>query len=825
MKHGLCEFIIVQSSFLWANGAAFQVTSRSEVGRFNNFHKVENVRKRVVSFEKSNESKGVDIDGVAKEVNEALEAARKALEAGEAVTTNKPPEISKSVKDAAPWSPPPPPPPPAFKAAKAPPAPQPPKLDPIAQKKMAEIQGQALAATVGGAVFGGTLGAGLLLATDLPNTLGLDGESALALPVATAVFLSGTATATALQDSIVGQVSRAVFAQPVLGFSESVVGNFKKSLRNVYQWFVGIPDRLANAAKKKAQETADNIVSFPGRAVTKVKEEITAIPEKVIEAAESTAKKVETDIKAIPSKVAAAAERTADAAVSEIKATPGRVADAATKSAQIAGQVVEEAVEDLLAIPGKAVKAVGEKVEVVVEDIAAFPKDIASKIKGNVEEETPKALSQSQPKPPRPPSASETVGFPAVSLPKMELPKVEPVKFPDLRIRKEVEAPRIRAAPKGASVQDREKAVRLNAQLKKEKELREKSRAAELKMKAEQEEKQAAAAKAEAEAKRQAAAAAQKEAAEKRKANMEATAQAAAKRAEAAAQLALKEKERREALADAAANKNKAAKQRQEAQAAREAAAEKQRQAEQARAAREAAERRRNAEEARAASVKKDVPSKPTKRPVATRAPRGVPTIVKWRQRRDGGITGIIYGSPNFDEGERVETSPIESGSIANGSVVKTGSGSRYFLSDTAPAAPVPDKSAMKTLLAAIPGATITLTKAAREREAKKAQEALEQAPQTSRTFSLFGLGGGGQQKEATVKKETVPVKPVRKAPAGIPTITKWRKNRDGSVTGLIFGSRSFGEGERVTTSPISSGNVVSGEVVRTGSGSKYFLD
>jgi hypothetical protein len=43
-------------------------------------------------------------------------------------------------------------------------------------------------------------------------------------------------------------------------------------------------------------------------------------------------------------------------------------------------------------------------------------------------------------------------------------------------------------------------------------------------------------------------------------------------------------------------------------------------------------------------------------------------------------------------------------------------------------------------------------------------------------------------------------------------------------VTGIITGSRNFPDGERVTTSKIVSGTLASGEVVRTGSGSRYFL-
>jgi hypothetical protein len=66
--------------------------------------------------------------------------------------------------------------------------------------------------------------------------------------------------------------------------------------------------------------------------------------------------------------------------------------------------------------------------------------------------------------------------------------------------------------------------------------------------------------------------------------------------------------------------------------------------------------------------------------------------------------------------------------------------------------------------------------------------------------------------------------KPVKTAPAGVPSISSWRKNADGTITGNIRGSPNFKDGQKVTTSPITQGNVYSGEVVRTGSGSRYFL-
>ena len=66
--------------------------------------------------------------------------------------------------------------------------------------------------------------------------------------------------------------------------------------------------------------------------------------------------------------------------------------------------------------------------------------------------------------------------------------------------------------------------------------------------------------------------------------------------------------------------------------------------------------------------------------PKKSSAPPGVPKMAKWRKNRDGSVTGFISGSRNFDEGEKITTSPIVKGDIANGSLVQTGSGSKYFL-------------------------------------------------------------------------------------------------------------------------------------------------
>ena len=74
-------------------------------------------------------------------------------------------------------------------------------------------------------------------------------------------------------------------------------------------------------------------------------------------------------------------------------------------------------------------------------------------------------------------------------------------------------------------------------------------------------------------------------------------------------------------------------------------------------------------------------------------------------------------------------------------------------------------------------------------------------------------------------KSPSLKVAPKKNSPPpGVPKMAKWRKNRDGSVTGFISGSRNFDEGEKITTSPIVKGDIANGSLVQTGSGSKYFL-
>jgi len=116
-----------------------------------------------------------------------------------------------------------------------------------------------------------------------------------------------------------------------------------------------------------------------------------------------------------------------------------------------------------------------------------------------------------------------------------------------------------------------------------------------------------------------------------------------------------------------------------------------------------------------------------------------------------------------------------------------------------------------------------------RKRKEKAALDSLATAASRA-TIALFGFGGDSEDEKdapSSVPRKAAPrdvSTSTKKAPRNVPVIAKWRKKIDGSVTGLISGSKSFADGERVTTSPIVKGKIESGEVVTTGSGSRYFL-
>ena len=113
--------------------------------------------------------------------------------------------------------------------------------------------------------------------------------------------------------------------------------------------------------------------------------------------------------------------------------------------------------------------------------------------------------------------------------------------------------------------------------------------------------------------------------------------------------------------------------------------------------------------------------------------------------------------------------------------------------------------------------------KAQQNAKKQEAQKTVAQAKRGS-TISLFGFGGGDEEKAAPA-----PAPPAKKpqqvsAPNGVPTLSNWKLNGDGSVSGRISGSPNFRNGEQVTTSQIAQGRIEKGSVIKTGSGSRYFL-
>jgi len=380
--------------------------------------------------------------------------------------------------------------------------------------------------------------------------------------------------------------------------------------------------------------------------------------------------------------------------------------------------------------------------------------------------------------------------------------------------------------------------------------------AAEERQKAAEEKRAAAMAAAdERKAKAAAAADAKRQAAEDKKAK----AAAVAEQRKAAAESKKQAEEEKRAKAAAVAEQRKAAteakrqaEEEKRAKAAalaeqRKAAAEAKRQAQEEKKAKAAAvaEQRKAAAEAKKKAAeqkstaflqRKQTAPAPTASPIVEKVPKGVPVIKSWKQRSDGGISGRIYGSPNFTDGDTIETSPIFQGKVQNGATVSTKSKSRYFLSaETAAAQKSNMFGAFKDLAGARPGATITLTKERKERDVKAVVKPIEKTKPRA-TFSLFGFGGGGDSApaaKAAPKTKGIPTKSVAKkapapktktAPNGVPTMNRWKMNSDGSVSGIITGSINFKEGELVTTSMITKGRIDQGEVVTTGSGSRYFL-
>ena len=221
------------------------------------------------------------------------------------------------------------------------------------------------------------------------------------------------------------------------------------------------------------------------------------------------------------------------------------------------------------------------------------------------------------------------------------------------------------------------------------------------------------------------------------------------------------------------------------------------------------------------------VSSKP--KPLIT-APRGIPTLSKYRRNRDGSITAYIFNSSSFEDGKMITTSPVKT-KVSPGSIVETSSGSKYLLD------PGEDKILKEYQAKPKRSTFISQNKKKSAAIPIPSTETTRSRPKARATFSLFGLGEGQKmsQKQPDTMIQAVTKQPNKfnkstnvsaDAPPGIPKVIDWKQNFDGSISGFVTGaSDKFVEGERIVTSPLRKGEVVKSEsIVTTVSGSEYFL-
>uniref|UniRef100_A0A7R9WTP3 Uncharacterized protein n=1 Tax=Craspedostauros australis TaxID=1486917 RepID=A0A7R9WTP3_9STRA len=169
-----------------------------------------------------------------------------------------------------------------------------------------------------------------------------------------------------------------------------------------------------------------------------------------------------------------------------------------------------------------------------------------------------------------------------------------------------------------------------------------------------------------------------------------------------------------------------------------------------------------------------------------------VPTISLWKQNPDGTITGFVSGSQSIRNGSKITTSIVRN-RVKPGDVVSTISGSKYKLAKSttsySPYGKTPE----------VAGRSKTATTAGRNANAPK------QRGFNAGTGGMFGGGGGGDSGGTMAE------------------LSRWKQNRDGSITGIIRNKAGFENGTKITTSPVKSG-AKKGMVIKTAAGSRYKL-
>ena len=89
--------------------------------------------------------------------------------------------------------------------------------------------------------------------------------------------------------------------------------------------------------------------------------------------------------------------------------------------------------------------------------------------------------------------------------------------------------------------------------------------------------------------------------------------------------------------------------------------------------------------------------------------------------------------------------------------------------------------------------------------------EPVKQRPAAKQSFG-FSFGSGGNKAAD------------KKVPVDIPSVVRFKQNKDGSITGIVKNSKNFRNGTEITTSPVKRGAKI-GDIVTTSSGSKYKLE
>lgn len=118
---------------------------------------------------------------------------------------------------------------------------------------------------------------------------------------------------------------------------------------------------------------------------------------------------------------------------------------------------------------------------------------------------------------------------------------------------------------------------------------------------------------------------------------------------------------------------------------------------------------------------------------------------------------------------------------------------------------------------------TITIPNDDKEQRTNEALKKLENSkPRT--TFSLKDLFGSTGPVPRAAAGSLGELPNGLQAPPGVPTLSRWNANDNGTVSGFVSGSLSIEDGSLVTTSRIVAGEIKRFQVVTTTSGSEYFL-